>query len=107
MAWEKRLTIICLGIFSIALVLGVYKWGAIPEKVPLFYSLPWGKEQLAGKWWLAGLLGSVLAIGLVNTLVIIRVVANNRYLRIVLSGFTVIYISLVVITCVKIILLIS
>jgi len=30
------------------LVIGV-KWRALPPQIPLFYSRPWGEDQLAGK----------------------------------------------------------
>ncbi len=28
-------------------------WNSLPNKIPLFYSLPWGEERLAQKGWLA------------------------------------------------------
>lgn len=41
-------------VLVIALGLGTIlaKRSFLPEKVPLFYSRPWGEEQLAGKDWL-------------------------------------------------------
>jgi len=30
----------------------LFSWQTLPSELPLFYSRPWGKEQLATPWWL-------------------------------------------------------
>jgi len=41
-------------------------WRKLPPEVPLFYSRPWGKEQLANPWSLFLLPGLTLVVLLVN-----------------------------------------
>jgi len=33
--------------FTLSLLIIILKWPSLPPEVPLFYSLPWGEEQLA------------------------------------------------------------
>jgi len=50
-----------------ALVAGIGSWllyhKSLPPQIPLFYSQPWGEEQLADPKWLAIPIGLGLAIG--------------------------------------------
>jgi hypothetical protein len=59
-------------------------WKKLPPEVPLFYSRPWGKEQLASPWFLFLLPGLTLVIFLVNfaflTLVKTRLDEKDRSL---------------------------
>ena len=41
-------------------------WRKLPPEVPLFYSQPWGKEQLASPWMLLILPGLTLVVFLIN-----------------------------------------
>ncbi|MGB9637169.1 MAG: hypothetical protein ACPLY7_00010 [Microgenomates group bacterium] len=46
-----------LGLINLLFILGqvaviLVKFNLLPAKVPLFYSLPWGDEQLVPKSWL-------------------------------------------------------
>ena len=41
-------------------------WRKLPPEVPLFYSRPWGKEQLANPWFLFLIPGLTLVIFLIN-----------------------------------------
>lgn|SRR3989338_11372211 len=41
----------------------------LPLQVPIFYSRPWGEDQLASPWWLFFLPGLGLLLLLVNSLI--------------------------------------
>lgn len=52
-------------ILGSGLLIGIKRdW--LPEKAPLFYSLPWGEGQLANKDFLFLLPGLSLAVGVIN-----------------------------------------
>lgn len=69
----KTRTLGQLNIFLIAssIILIGLKWPNLPPQIPLFYSRPWGEEQLAPKLFL-GLLPLVCLI----TLLINKILAN-------------------------------
>ncbi len=52
-----------LGVQGVFLAL---KWQNLPPRVPLFYSLPWGDQQLAQKPYLFLLPGATLAALVIN-----------------------------------------
>lgn len=51
-----------LALGASSLFLLIIFWAQLPPQVPLFYSLPWGEEQLASPLLLLLVPGSVLAI---------------------------------------------
>lgn len=53
-------------ILAMVLIL-LIKWTALPSRVPLFYSRPWGEDQLAPKIFLLLLPGISLIIFLINS----------------------------------------
>ncbi|MFH0863588.1 MAG: hypothetical protein V1858_00655 [Candidatus Gottesmanbacteria bacterium] len=68
--WQEKnfriVLLITLAIIIFSLVFLLFFWPKLPSEVPLFYSLPWGKEQLANTTYLFILpLGSIL-IGFIN-----------------------------------------
>lgn len=85
----------------------VFYWRGLPPSVPLWYSLPWGADQLASPYWLFLLpLGSAL-IFTINTLVSVYVL--SEYLLFVqLSYLSSLVVSLLsFVTLVKILTIIS
>jgi len=77
----KKATIAFL-LVQISLIL--FFWSKLPPEVPLFYSRPWGKEQLVNPWFLFLLPGLTLVIFLFNfaflTLVKTRLDEKDRNL---------------------------
>ena len=49
--WQDKITNWALNLALVAIISGLiflgFSWSKLPPEVPLFYSLPWGKEQLA------------------------------------------------------------
>lgn len=52
----------------VSLMLLVFFWFRLPSQIPLFYSHPWGEEQLASPPFVFLLPGGVLAIMTINFL---------------------------------------
>jgi len=59
----KNLT---FGFFLAQLISILFFWRKLPPEIPLFYSRPWGKEQLAKPLFLFLLPGLTLVIFLIN-----------------------------------------
>lgn len=53
-------------------------WPKLPPVVPLWYSRPWGEEQIVSKIYLGILPTCSLAVYLLNNLLIKLVAKNNR-----------------------------
>jgi len=105
----KNLT---FGFWLTQLGLILFFWKKIPPEVPLFYSRPWGKEQLANPLFLFLLPGLTLVVFLVNfaflTLVKTRLEKKDTSLFIKIIETTNFAFSLFcLITLVKIILLVT
>jgi len=60
-----------INLLIIALALGLFVWkrSFFPAKLPLFYSLPWGREQLANKNFLLILPGFSILIYFLNLII--------------------------------------
>jgi len=85
--WNDKITGNCLNLALITLsasfFLLLFSWFKLPPKVPLFYSLPWGEEQLASPFYLWLLPASSLAIIIIN-LVFASYFSSNQLLTRVL-----------------------
>lgn len=55
--------IFCIVLLALTTVLLVFLWNKIPPKIPWFYSLPWGEDQLMNK---TGLIYVILIAVLTN-----------------------------------------
>jgi len=68
--WNDKTAGNCLNLALIALsasfFLLLFSWFKLPPEIPLFYSLPWGEEQLVSPFFLWLLPGSSLVIVLIN-----------------------------------------
>jgi hypothetical protein len=64
--WGDKIAGNCLNVTSIAIVTSLFvllfSWFRLPPEVPLFYSLPWGEEQLVSPFFLWFLPGSSSAL---------------------------------------------
>jgi len=105
----KNLTFIFL-LAQLGLIL--FFWRKLPPEVPLFYSRPWGKEQLASPWLLFVLPVLTLVVSLLNftflTLVKKRLVEKNSNLLVnIIETANFSFSLFCLITLVKIILLVT
>lgn len=57
---------ISLGLLLLALVLLAVFWQKLPPEIPLFYSLPWGEEQLGSPGFLLILFFAGFFLGIIN-----------------------------------------
>lgn len=101
----------CLRLITISLLVTgsimIWFWKRLPPLVPLFYSLPWGEEQLVPPYFLTLL----LLILIINVYLILGLAfilhRNYRYLSLLLS-FGITFITFITeVTLIQIILLIS
>lgn len=67
---DKKIIFAGLGILGLTLVLVIVFIKKLPPKVPLFYSKPWGEEQLAPALGLLIPLGLALIILIANSLLV-------------------------------------
>lgn len=80
----------------------------LPEQVPLFYSRPWGKEQLTNKYYLSLVPGISLVVLAINSLVFrFLLKKEERFLAFVSLSFSFLFSVLGIITLFKIIFLIT
>lgn len=85
-----------------------WKRNLLPEKVPLFYSRPWGEEQLAAKEWLLLIPVLSLLIFLINwQLGKLFLKKGETFLPIVMESFALLFSVLGTITLLRIIFLIT
>lgn len=92
-------------IFANALVFLLF-FSSLPPQVPLFYSRPWGKEQLAGPMWLVVLPAGSLLIFLGNHLLAAKLLVEEKILSQVLVGTSLFVALIALIGLLKIISLI-
>lgn len=86
----------------------ISKYNLLPEKVPFFYSRPWGTEQLAEKNWLFIIPATSIAI-LAFSFQVSRILEKKgeKFLALTINGSAFIFSLLGAITVSKIVLLIS
>lgn len=81
-------------------------WSRLPPELPLFYSRPWGKEQLtnpAGLWLLPGLSGLVF---LVNLFFLLFVPKEEKLMQQTLTASSMLFNLLCLVTLIQIIKLV-
>lgn len=86
--------------------LAIFTFGRLPAQVPLFYSLPWGEEQLAPKISLLILPLGIFFIAILNFSLIVVTFKNHFLAAKILTWLTFSLVFLTTIDLVKIILLI-
>jgi hypothetical protein len=90
------------------LLLLLFKMNFLPQKVPLFYSRPWGEEQLTSPLYLYLLPGFSLLLFLANfQLSRMLLKKGERFLALTGSGFSLLFSFLAAIALIKIVFLIS
>ncbi len=109
--WQEKILKIAFISYLVFLILGFIlfplAWIKLPPDVPLFYSLPWGKEQLAKSTYLFILPFSSLIVGLINFSLAAFLTRKEEYLAVkILVWLATIFVVLALFTLVKIIFLI-
>jgi hypothetical protein len=102
--WSARIGIV-VQLFCFLLLL--WKWAKLPQVVPLFYSLPWGDQQLGHPLSLLLLVCSISFFYVVNTLFALVIFNTSKYLSHMLLIATTIITILTAITLVNIVWLVS
>lgn len=91
---------------SLVLILWLlYMWPKLPPVVPLYYSLPWGEEQLTSPWALGGLIIVTFGIGIINAIVALFIKHIDRFFYYVVLTTSVGLMLLTALTLIKITLL--
>lgn len=106
---EKSLRIVIylnlLLIFINFLVLGLF-FSSLPPQVPLFYSRPWGEEQLTTPLWLVILPAGSFFVLLLNNFLAIYFIRREKFLSWILMGTSLGTAMTSLIACLKIISLV-
>lgn len=101
--WSLLISLVIEVLSLIALFLS---WKKLPPLVPLFYSLPWGEEQLATPLTLLLFLLSGFFISLINLIVAYLVFSRSKFLAHILLAITVMSTCLICVTTVQILFMI-
>lgn len=81
-------------------------WREIPPEIPLYYSKPWGQEQLASPVWLMLPLGLALGMGLLVQVLVLKIKRETFLTAIILAG-TIVSQIILGLAVVRIILLVT
>jgi len=76
----KQSGIAFLAVLFISIVILVWRWSKIPPQIPLYYSLPWGEQQLASPVELTLIPTIATNIFLTNLLLVYTLVPNEKLL---------------------------
>jgi len=96
----KKISLALL-IAQIALITGSWRW--LPPELPLFYSRPWGKQQLTTPWGLLILPALSLLIYLLNQLGAKFIAKENALIAKILAGSSFVFNLLCLIALIEII----
>lgn len=104
----NKITLVNFGIIFVGLLAILLKRSSLPNFVPLFYSRPWGEEQLAAKNWLFLIPGSSFVVFVLSSqtgrLLLKR---NEDFLPFILNGTSLLYSILGTVTLLKIVFLVT
>ncbi len=92
---------------AIQLLLLAFFWRKLPSQVPLFYSRPWGTEQLVRPGGLLILPALSFLVMLINAVAVSLISGEEKLINQLLIIFTTIFSFLCLITLFKIITLIT
>lgn len=104
----SKLTLVNISIIILGLGTILARRSFLPEKIPLFYSRPWGEEQLASKNWLFLIpFSSLIVSTFSNQMGKFLRKKNGDFLSFVLNGISLLFSILGTVTVLKIISLIT
>ena len=102
------LSLLSLAPVFIALILGtfvIFSTGFLPKRLPLFYSLPWGEEQLATPQQFLIIPALIISISLINLMFSWQLHESQNFFKKVLAFTSTITTLILVISLLKIFLL--
>jgi len=97
---------ISLGLLAAQILVILFAWQRLPPELPLFYSRPWGKDQLTnpvGLWLLPGLSSLVFAV---NLFLLLFVPREERLMQQTLIASSMLFNLLCFVTLIQIIKLV-
>lgn len=83
----NTLTLLSLSSVIAALILSIFiliSFGFLPKKLPLFYSLPWGEEQLAIPQQLLIIPALIICISLTNLIISWQLHQSQHFFKLTL-----------------------
>lgn len=92
----------------IALILGtfiIFSTGFLPKRLPLFYSLPWGEEQLATPQQFFIIPALIICISLINLMLSWQLHESQNFFKKILIFTSVITTLILIVSLLKIFLL--
>lgn len=92
-----------LSLLMVVIILALYRF--LPPKLPLFYSLPWGEKQLAGKEQLLIIPSSIALVSLGNLIFSWHLHSSQDIFKKILYFSSLLITLLMTITFLKIILI--
>ena len=102
--WSTRISLVIVAALFLLLFIS---WSKLPPVLPLYYSLPWGDEQLAPKMALVVLVCVLSAFYLSNTLGAYFLLSRSKFLSHVLLSAATLITILTGITVLEIVLLVT
>lgn len=93
-------------LFVLILCILAILWNRLPLQLPLYYSLPWGKEQIGTPLALVGIIAGIQALALCNVFCAIFTASEHPFFARILVAGGVGCVGLMAITTAKIILLV-
>ncbi len=101
--WSTRISFISIGL---TLLLLIFTWKQLPPQLPLFYSLPWGEEQLTNPFSFGIFLGLTLVIYCFLSISILLIRSVSRLYAQILTISATVLVLMSVYAIIRIILLI-
>lgn len=94
-------------VFGLVVLVILFLWGRLPPQLPLYYSLPWGHEQIGTPIELLGIVLASEVLFLVNSFIAMLLFKNHPFFSRILFFGGVSIVGLMIITAAKIVLLIT
>ena len=71
-----------LGFAAHLMIIGLllFVWTRLPPQLPLYYSRPWGTEQIGTPWHLAAVVGASLLLFFINTTIAALLYRHDHFL---------------------------
>ena len=92
---------------GIMIVLLVWRWQFLPPQIPLFYSQPWGEDQLVDTWMIGILPALMNILWILNTLIAKRFFKNDTIMLYILHIANIVDVVAFTVMFAKIILFIT
>jgi len=104
---KNRFVLLNLVFFILQILTVLFFWRHLPSQIPLFYSRPWGEEQLSTPGGLLILPGLTLVVFVINFIFSLFVSKEEKLLRSILFLTTTVFGLFSLITLVQVIRLVS